>query len=170
MNEVFKLGLKIVAAVVAGGATFIGLSKVFGNNSEQREINQTPVNNESNCNNDVGSCSCCSSSGQLSENSQQNQQPQQKTSGEKVVDCLRKTQDTCSRALNVIQSITTAVDCIVRAFGTKQSVQQNNNGGYGYGYYNNGYQDKYKDPPGFRRISPYILEYVGENNNNCNNW
>ena len=158
MNEIFKLGLKIVAAVVAGGATFVGLSKVFSDsNTKQEKSNQTSVDNSSHedcCTNNY----CCS--GGVIENPQT--QPSQKTSGEKVVDCLRKTQDTCSRALNVIQSLTTAVDCIVKAFGTKPMPQINR--GYGYDY-NNGYQDKYKDPPGFRRISPYILEYVGDNNN-----
>lgn len=159
MNEIFKLGLKIVAAVVAGGATFVGLSKVFSDsNTKQEESNQTSVDNSSH--EDCCTNNCCCSGG-ITENPQT--QPSQKTSGEKVVDCLRKTQDTCSRALNVIQSLTTAVDCIVKAFGTKPMPQ--NNRGYGYDY-NYGYQDKYKDPPGFRRISPYILEYVGENNNN----
>ncbi len=161
MNEFFSIGLKVVAAVVAGGAVFVGLGKVFGDNKTSNQRTDAQGSNVSDCDDETSEC-------QVSENSQSmtttdQNQSNEKSSGEKVVECLRKTQETCSRALNIIQSVTAAVDCIVRAFGKPGTVLPNN--GYGHEYL-----DKYKDPPGFRRISPYILEYVGNSNYHTNNY
>jgi hypothetical protein len=62
-----------------------------------------------------------------------------------------------------------AAENIIKIFG--KGGNNNVNCGYYSGNYNNcpnnGYQDKYGDPPGFRRISPYILEYVGKGDNYC---
>ena len=155
MNEIFKIGLKIAAALLAGGAVYVGLDKISSKTKEQQPVNESQPDNTSCSNSNSGQC-CCEN------------KPQQRemNAGEKAVDCLKKTQDTCSKALGIIQNLTVAVDSIVRIFNGGGSTVPNYN--YG-GYYNNGggYNDT---PPGFRRISPCILEYVGPSrNNNCNN-
>lgn len=155
MNEIFKVGLKIAAALLAGGIVYVGLDKATSKSNEHQPTNEPQTDNTS-CNSN--SSQCCD------ENI-----PQQRkmNTGEKAVECLKKTQDTCSKALGVIQNLIVAVDSIVRIFNGGGSTIPNYN--YG-GYYNNmgGYNDT---PPGFRRISPCILEYVGpsRNNNNYNN-
>ena len=155
MNEIFKIGLKIAAALLAGGAVYIGLDKISSKTKEQQPANEPQPDNNTSCNNSNSGQCCCEN------------KPQQRemNAGEKAVDCLKKTQDTCSKALGIIQNLTVAVDSIVRIFNGGGSTVPNYN--YG-GYYNNGgYNDT---PPGFRRISPCILEYVGPSrNNNYNN-
>lgn len=155
MNEIFKIGLKIAAALLAGGAVYIGLDKISSKTKEQQPVNESQPDNNTSCNNSNSGQCCCEN------------KPQQRemNAGEKAVDCLKKTQDTCSKALGIIQNLTVAVDSIVRIFNGGGSTVPNYN--YG-GYYNNG--SGYNDtPPGFRRISPCILEYVGPSrNNNCN--
>ena len=143
MNEFCKLGLKIAAAIIAGGVVFIGLDKATSKKSSEQ---QPPADNEDS--HLDGNNDCCCNNLQNNQSSQNNM-----NTGEKVVNCLKKTQETCNRAMSVIQNITIAADSIVRIFKGSGSPTPS----YNYGnYYNN------DTPPGFRRISPCILEYVGD--------
>lgn len=154
MNQFFAIGLKVLAAAGVGIAVYFGIDKAVSgnkNNTGPRVSNPTssPMPN--------------------SENDYQNQVDNntvtnQPSSGEKVVSGLRVAQDVLGRAFSLCQNLTMAADNIVRIFGGNGQNYGHNQSDYG-GYYNdpyrNGYQDKYKDPPGYRRLSPFILEYVG---------
>ena len=153
MNNFFKIGLQVLAAVAAGGAVFMGLSKAF-KEDECGQRNQANPGNPADQQNNYQEPQQCIE--------QSNVNKPQPSTGETVVDCLRKTQDTCSKAMTILQNLTIAADSIVRVFSGGPSILPQQCG-YGYGYGN--YQQE-PTPPGFRRISPHILEYIGDSPQN----
>lgn len=154
MNQFFSIGLKVLTAAGVGIAVYLGIDKVVKNNSQPGTCDRKPQqptrdHNNPNSNSNI----------QEVENTNHDVQP---SSAEKVVSGLKVAQDVFSRAFSLCQNVSMAVENIVRIFGNSSS------GNYGgYDYYNNNdpyynrYQDKYKDPPGYRRLSPFIIEYVG---------
>lgn len=158
MNQFFAVGLKVLAAVGVGTAVYFGIDKAVNsrkntnsqtnNGSNQGQPQNPVVNNNPQANAVVVS-------------------PESSTepsSGEKIVNGLRVAQDVFGRAFSLCQNVAMAVENISRIFGNNPNQPNNNYGGSGYysnDPYNNGYHDKYKDPPGYRRVSPFILEYVG---------
>lgn len=149
MNQFCAIGLKVLAAAGIGVAVYFGIDKaVSGTKKEEHGSESQPTATPQPGNSNLPEQ--CNQSNEMS-------------SGEKVVSGLKVAQDVFGRAFSLCQNLAMAAENIVRIFG-----KTNNQPEYGYrsNYsdpYSNGYQDKYKDPPGYRRLSPFILEYVGDN-------
>ena len=160
MNEFCSIGLKILAAAGIGVAVYFGLDKICNNKPKQvrpsnPNPNPQPQPQQVDYNNNTQVC-CV-----------EEVRPSNKV--EKVVDGLKTAQDICSRGFSLCQNLVMVIDNISKIFGRNNygsggNCQGNNfsGGGYYNQTYGNGYQDKYKDPPGFRRISPFILEFVAK--------
>lgn len=157
MDTFFSVGLKIVAALGIGAAVYLGLDSLKDKKQEAPKPQQPEPDDSSS-------------------NTQQ-QPPQQRsieiikpeTRGDKVVGGLKTAQEVCGRAFTLCQNLVLVAENLRSVFSPQGQYQNQpgsvGQGGYGYrDPYNNGYQDKYKDPPGFRRISPFILEWVGVSN------
>ena len=149
MNQFCAIGLKVLAAAGVGVAVYFGIDKAMGNKKQNQPVqNQESPDNVMQQDNSIN----------FPEQTNKNQG--ELSSGEKVVSGLKVAQDVFGRAFSLCQNLAMAAENVVRIFGKNDYNNQQ-----GYGYYNdpyqNGYQDKYKDPPGYRRISPFILEYVG---------
>ena len=158
MNQFCAIGLKLLAAAGVGVAVYFGIDKAVSRCNKNGQ--QEPKEGEGNVPGPQhGNCPV--------------NQPDvigHPNSGEKIVSGLKVAQDVFGRAFSLCQNLAMAADNIVRIFGN------NNQGSYSYSQpvyndpYYNGYQDKYKDPPGYRRLSPFIIEYVGgpvDNRNYC---
>lgn len=169
MNQLVSIGIKVLAAVGVGAAVYFGLDKVA--KPKKQEPSQ-PRNNNCGCNNENCNCS------QVNNNPNSNYSNQQPNEGQaemrtedKIVHGLKTAQEVCGRAFSLCQNLAVAAENIIKIFGGGNNYNNNNyySGGYNYNSCqgpNNGYHDKYGDPPGFRRISPYILEFVGDGRNN----
>lgn len=159
MHQIISIGLKVLAAVGVGAAVYFGIDKVAKTSSKPEQPNNPGCKCGENCN-----CNCNNQS-----------RPQNNINGpiemrteDKIVHGLKTAQDVCSRAFSLCQNVTIAVENILKIFGKGNNNYSGSNyygGGYNCDCPNNGYHDKYGDPPGFRRISPYILEFVGNGNN-----
>lgn len=159
MYQIISIGLKVLAAVGVGAAVYLGIDKLAktnnnpnptGNENPNSNLNPTPENQNSNNIQQTG-----------------NGGVEMRTE-DKIINGLKTAQDICGRAFSLCQNLAIAADNIIKIFGGRS--YGGNYSGYSGGYYNNccpnnGYHDKYGDPPGFRRISPYILEFVGDDNN-----
>ena len=141
MKTICAIGLKILAAGLAGIAVFIGIGQLSKNKSQSDEsVSSDECDHEVNESSEVNI--------NTSENSVK--------SGDKIVDNLRKVQDTCSKVFTVIQSLTIVADNLSRVFGKKGP-------GYTQSYFG-------RDPWSYsqpidmgngqvwNRISPYIIE------------
>lgn len=163
MNNFCSIGLKILAAAGIGVAVYFGLDKIGNaknNNQKPNQPNPQPQPQRNNYEEINNTQVCCV------------EEVKPVTKVEKVVDGLKTAQDICGRGFSLCQNLVMMIDNVSKIFGRNnydQGYYQGNGfggAGVGYGYNNqapgNGYQDKYKDPPGFRRISPFILEFVGK--------
>ena len=170
MNSILSIGLKLVAAIGVGVGVYFCADKIMSARSTKSSEGNSntpppPPYEDSNNNSCGGDCNNYSHPVESMEMSKA------VNSGEKVVSGLKTAQDICGRAFSLCQNLAMAAENIVRVFKPGgYSMGYVNQPQQGYGGYNqcpnNGYQDKYKDPPGFRRISPYILEWVGVDNSN----
>lgn len=169
MNSYCSIGLKVLAAVGVGAAVFFGLDKVISGKKssqpkeEEPRVKQSEQSNQQNFQQD---------SWDSGNNNDNNHQPRSievakpTNKVEKVVDGLRTAQDICGRAFSLCQSLVMVVDNVSNIFNKNSNINCGNGpGGWNnpggrfnqQGQSSNGYQDKYKDPPGFTRISPFIL-------------
>lgn len=180
MTSFISIALKLFAAVGVGAAVYFGIKRVEDRTIESIQNSQSGNPPSPDPNN--GSC-CNSSDPSIDPN--QNMGPMNTppaapvksdavVNGERIVNTLRVTQTACGKIFTLCQNLAIAIENVLRIFtdyNPQQVIPQPQLGGnppqYQGGYYspypNNGYQDKYKDPPGFRRISPYIIEWVGDN-------
>lgn len=142
MKTICALGLKILAAGLAGVAVFIGIGQLSKNKNQQsNSIDESDVSSESNSD---------------EENSEVVTTNESLTKGDKIVDNLRKVQDTCNKVFTVVQSLTIVADNLSRVFGKRTT-------GYTQNYFG-------RDPWSYNqpidmgngqvwnRISPYIIE------------
>ena len=139
MKTICAVGLKILAAGLAGVAVFIGIGQLSKNKSQESDS----VNNDSNDFNN--------------ESSEVSNSLENVTKGDKIVDNLRKVQDTCSKVFTVIQSLTVVADNLSRVFGKRTTV------GYTQPYFGRdpwSYNQPIDMGNGqvWNRISPYIIE------------
>lgn len=182
MNSIISIGLKVIAALGVGAAVYFGLDKMGEKPKSQPSNRNNNPNSSCGCNSNhhQNNCNNGMPNNGYPGNGNYMEVEKPETKGEQVVAGLRQAQDICGKAFSLVQNLSIAAENIVGIFGNgNPNARNNNNNNYGWnngngwnnnGYnrdpYNNGYQDKYKDPPGFRRVSPFILEWVGVGNEN----
>lgn len=132
IKKTLIIGAKVLAAVVAGAAVFIGLSKATTKSQIQnperpgdltKPERREPTNIDSN-----------------------SQEVQSNTKMDKVITGFRKFQDICGKLFNVTQSFTIMIENLSRIFGSNSNYEQGMGTAYGCGC------------RGFTRISPNIIE------------
>lgn len=154
-------GLKVLAAVLAGAAVFVGIdkathrgksieknktgnveqSKIFGNDNPMTHQPPTEVCGNGNGNN-----------GNI-----------ERSKSEKFLDGLKGATGTCSKLLAFVQSLTSVAENFSRIFRDGGEYYNYNYGGYGYGYY--GYPPPYQmGGQTWQRINPLIVEAAPSGN------
>ena len=165
--KVCEIGFKVVTAIVAGTAVFIGVEQAMSG-----------VNNRRKKSGQFGPESNTSSSGMFGPDPSISNQPQNEaevepklSSGQKVLNGLKGATSTCSKLLTFAQSLTTVAENFSRIFqgGSDNYGYGWYNGqipppGYPYGYYNYGYQEM--GGTTWRRLSPCVIEALPNNNSN----
>lgn len=119
---------KVLTAVAAGVAIFVGLGKTIEKREENRSTNKQDPSKQT-----------------VQDETANNQEP---NSGHKVLNNLRKVQDTCGKIFSVAQSLSTMAENLFRIFskGRESGFNQNMNYSYGCG------------SQGFTRLSPNIIQ------------
>ena len=150
---VCEVGLKVLAAAVAGVAIFIGVDKATKVKQNPQPVGDPQQPNPTGMNMDPGQ----------QQPQQQPAQPQDQTTGDRIIGGFRATQDTFGKMLAFVQSLTLVAENLTRIFG-------NNNAQPGYYPGGWGSQPYYNDPWSMRqpvntgggqqwtRISPFIIE------------
>ena len=148
---VCEIGVKVLTATVAGAAVFVGISKAMTESDAKKKRN---VDNQTMAKPDNPFVSA-------QQPPMQGQVTQQNGEEPVVLKSMRATQDTCSKLLAFIQSLTMVTENLTRIFGGNVGSP---------GYYIPGSQPYYNDPWSYRqpvnagngqtwtRISPFIIE------------
>ncbi len=135
-GKALEIGLKVVIALGAGLAIFKGIEGATKYNNAQ--VNQQDPNDFS----DPGQ--------------QANNKSAESNTGSVVISGLQAAQNTCGKLYALTQGLVTVAQSISAFSG-------NNNNNYSYPSYGGGYSGYYPPQqcgPGWRRVSPFILEQV----------
>ena len=136
-GKVLEIGLKVVVALGAGLAVFKGIESATRYNNQDAQVNQQNPND-------------------FSGQGVANDKSAEPSTGSVVISGLQAAQNTCGKLFNIAQGLVTVAQSI-SAFG-------GNNGCSTYSYPAYGGYSNYYPPqqcsPGWRRVSPFILEQV----------
>ena len=136
-SKVFEVGLKVVVAVGAGLAVFMGVSGAMENETRKNQRvaeNTNPVEgNEGNVEKNINTTEPKSSV---------------------VVSGLRAAQNTCGKLFNLAQGLVTVAESVGAFTNGASNYNYPNYGGYGY------YPPQMQCGESWRRINPFIIESI----------